>query len=113
MHVAARPGTAGQHEAGRLLGRAERGAVVVLHGDVAGQQQAFAGAALTGAAAVRKRHPALEGGIQDGRLDGLDREGPLSDGQLRPSSIYTNGGQRSRTCKGLRWTEGRSGGWSN
>src|SRR3546814_4589780 len=82
-------------------------AVVVLHGDVAGQQQAFAGAALTGAAAVRKRHPALEGGIQDGRLAGLDRERPLSDGQLRQSSLSPNGGQRSRICKGRRWKEWR------
>src|SRR3546814_8066049 len=57
------------HEAGRLLGSAERCAVVVLHGDVARQQQALAGAALTGATAVRKRHPAIESGVEDGRSE--------------------------------------------
>src|SRR3546814_6849866 len=66
VHVAARPGPAGEHEAGRLLGSAERCAVVVLHGDVARQQQALAGAALTGATTVRQRPPAIESGVEDG-----------------------------------------------
>ena len=80
VYVAARPGAAGKHEAGSLLGRAERGAVVVLHGDVARQQQALAGAALAGAAAVWEGHATLQRGLQDGCLAGLDREGPLSNG---------------------------------
>src|SRR3546814_4536123 len=75
------------HEAGRLLGSAERCAVVVLHGDVARQQQALAGAALTGATAVRKRHPAIESGVEDGRLAGFDGERPLANGELRQRSF--------------------------
>src|SRR5690606_11148322 len=52
MDVAARLGATGQHEARSLLGGAERRAVVVLHGDVARQQQALAGAAFPGATAM-------------------------------------------------------------
>src|SRR3546814_17920040 len=93
--------------AGRLLGSAERCAVVVLHGDVARQQQALAGAALTGATAVRKRHPAIESGVEDGRLAGFDGERPLANGELRHRSFSLDDRPCQRICRGRRWQEWR------